>query len=416
MCGIKKEGQGRFGMDRSRIPNFFQRNKKEAGSLPYGETDALERLMAEAYGFFRQKEFRSMISRERKRTERTGKPFLLLFLDLTAALETLVDSHEHFSDRIAIHNLVQTLSEVTRDIDVRGWYEQGRVVGIVFTDTAAECAEAVLEKVKGHVLEILGEQRAARIAMSYYCFPQDCSDKEGRLEDGNGGKAIMRFYPDPQDGSVSRMVSLFFKRTLDVVGCIAGFILFLPIFIIVPILIKIDSKGPVFFRQERVGLKGRRFIFYKFRSMYVDGDDSIHRDYVRKLIKKQGDSLFEKQGDSVYKITDDPRVTPVGRFLRRTSLDELPQFVNVFLGNMSLVGPRPAIPYEIEDYEMWHRCRLLEVKPGITGIWQVEGRSRTTFDGMVRMDLQYGRRRNLLLDLKLIFRTPLALLSAKGAY
>ncbi len=206
------------------------------------------------------------------------------------------------------------------------------------------------------------------------------------------------------------MLSLAFKRTLDLAGALLGVLLFLPVFILVPILIKLDSSGPVFFRQERVGRNGRRFLLYKFRSMHVAIDDSIHRQYVKSLIKKQ----IQEQGDGVYKITDDPRVTRVGRFLRKTSLDELPQFFNVLLGDMSLVGPRPAIPYETAEYEVWHRRRLLEVKPGITGIWQVEGRSRTTFDGMVRMDLRYGRRWNLLMDLKLILRTPLALI--RGAY
>ena len=118
----------------------------------------------------------------------------------------------------------------------------------------------------------------------------------------------------------------------------------------------------------------------------------------------------------MFKITDDPRVTPVGRFLRRTSLDELPQFLNVLLGEMSLVGPRPPLPYEVEAYDVWHRRRLLEARPGITGLWQVNGRSRTKFDDMVRLDLQYARKQSLWLDLKILLRTPAAVVSGDGAY
>ncbi|MFP4163559.1 MAG: sugar transferase [Chitinispirillaceae bacterium] len=395
-------------MENGKIPGFFTRDGREALGR---ESQILERLMAEAYGFYRQKDFRSMIMRERKRTERSGKPFLLLLLDLTAALEHLQGAKQHISDRIAIHKVVETLSGVTRDIDIRGWYEQGRVVGIIFTETAASSKETVLDKVKGYVKGILGEQRMERVKFDCYCFPSDQDGPQQEKYPNDSGEST-RFYPEADSGSLSMQVSLFFKRVVDIAGSLAAFILFLPVFLIVPVLIRFDSRGPVFFRQERIGLNGKKFILYKFRSMRVDGDDSIHREYVRRLIQEGA----ETQQEGVYKITDDPRVTAVGRFLRRTSLDEMPQFINVLLGDMSLVGPRPAIPYEIEDYHIWHRRRLLETKPGITGIWQVEGRSRTTFDTMVRMDLRYGRTRNFLLDMKLILKTPVALVHARGAY
>jgi lipopolysaccharide/colanic/teichoic acid biosynthesis glycosyltransferase len=149
----------------------------------------------------------------------------------------------------------------------------------------------------------------------------------------------------------------------------------------------------------------------KFRSMHMDNDPGIHEEYVRKLIANE---VMDSGG--AYKIKDDPRVTPIGRFIRRTSLDELPQFVNVLTGEMSLVGPRPPISYEFETYALWHRRRVLEVKPGITGIWQVHGRSRTTFDEMVRMDLLYIRNQSIWLDLKILLKTPLAVISGAGAF
>jgi lipopolysaccharide/colanic/teichoic acid biosynthesis glycosyltransferase len=180
--------------------------------------------------------------------------------------------------------------------------------------------------------------------------------------------------------------------------------------------IKLTSKGPVFFRQQRLGQYGRGFTFLKFRSMHPDSDPSIHREYVKRFI---GNGAAEKpaaEPAATYKLTVDPRVTPIGRFLRRTSLDELPQFLNVLWGDMSLVGPRPPVPYEVECYSAWHRTRLLAAKPGITGLWQVAGRSRVKFDDMVRMDLRYATSWSLWLDLKILLQTPLAVFTANGAH
>jgi lipopolysaccharide/colanic/teichoic acid biosynthesis glycosyltransferase len=149
--------------------------------------------------------------------------------------------------------------------------------------------------------------------------------------------------------------------------------------------------------------------------MYSNNDPKIHQEYVSQLIKGQADQA--KSGQSgVYKLTNDPRVTPLGRFLRKTSLDELPQLFNVLSGEMSLVGPRPPVPYEFEQYDIWHRRRVVEVKPGITGLWQVMGRSKTTFDDMVRLDLKYVKIWSIWLDLKILLRTPMAVVSGEGAY
>jgi lipopolysaccharide/colanic/teichoic acid biosynthesis glycosyltransferase len=188
---------------------------------------------------------------------------------------------------------------------------------------------------------------------------------------------------------------------------------FAPIWAIIVVAIKLDSRGPALFRQERVGKNGRTFVFYKFRSMRVDCDDLIHREYVEALIRRGAPSA-EDGGKKYFKLRKDPRVTRVGRFLRRTSLDEVPQLLNVLRGEMSLVGPRPPLPWEVEKYEPWQRARLL-VLPGITGYWQVYGRSRVTFDEMVRMDLEYIRRASFWLDLKLLVLTVPAVLSAAGA-
>src|SRR5206468_2232530 len=145
-------------------------------------------------------------------------------------------------------------------------------------------------------------------------------------------------------------------------------------------------------RQQRIGQYGARFTFLKFRSMYSASDHTIHKEYTKTLISGSARLADrENQRQPVYKLTADPRITPVGRLLRRTSLDELPQLFNVLRGEMSLVGPRPPIQYEVDYYDIWHKQRLLAVKPGLTGLWQVEGRSRVSFDEMVRLDLKYAR-------------------------
>jgi lipopolysaccharide/colanic/teichoic acid biosynthesis glycosyltransferase len=182
------------------------------------------------------------------------------------------------------------------------------------------------------------------------------------------------------------------------------------------VAIKISSPGPVIFKQTRLGRRGSRFPFYKFRSMYVENDDRCHREFVSGLIEGKHELLNQGDRDQpVFKIKNDHRITPVGRIIRRLSIDELPQFFNVLKGEMSLVGPRPPIPYEVEKYKPWHLRRILEIKPGITGLWQVDGRSRTSFDEMVRLDLRYLMNWSFWLDIKILFKTIKAVLETKGA-
>jgi lipopolysaccharide/colanic/teichoic acid biosynthesis glycosyltransferase len=190
---------------------------------------------------------------------------------------------------------------------------------------------------------------------------------------------------------------------------LTGIVLFFPVSLIAVLFIKLTSPGPIIFKQKRVGLNGKLFEIYKFRTMYNDVEDTIHKKYVSELIK--GDCK-----DTTYKIVDDPRVTRVGRILRKLSLDEIPQFFNVVMGEMSLIGPRPPLQYEFENYQLWHQKRILAIKPGITGLWQVEGRSKTTFDDMVRMDLKYKKLCSLTLDSIILFKTIQVLFTMKGGY
>jgi exopolysaccharide biosynthesis polyprenyl glycosylphosphotransferase len=205
------------------------------------------------------------------------------------------------------------------------------------------------------------------------------------------------------------------KRWLDVIGAITGLMLFSPLLLLTAFLVKTTSRGPILFKQKRVGYRGESFTFLKFRTMYHNCENRIHQEYVKSLIQGKNGSINNGSEDQpVYKIKNDPRITPIGRFLRKMSLDELPQLWNVLTGEMSLVGPRPPIPYEVEEYQKWHRRRVLEAKPGITGLWQVSGRNKTTFDEMVRLDIQYTRRWSLALDVKILLKTIKVMLFPDG--
>jgi lipopolysaccharide/colanic/teichoic acid biosynthesis glycosyltransferase len=194
------------------------------------------------------------------------------------------------------------------------------------------------------------------------------------------------------------------KRVVDVLGSAFGLLLFSPVMAVIAAAIKLDSRGPVFFRQSRLGRSLEEFTVLKFRTMKFDSSPELHRAYIAKLAAGQADE------DDLKKLTNDPRVTRVGAFLRRTSLDELPQFVNVFLGHMSIVGPRPAVDYELEHYAERHFERFT-VKPGMTGLWQVSGRNRVGFKEMLDLDVDYARTSGPLVDLKILVKTPAAAVS-----
>jgi exopolysaccharide biosynthesis polyprenyl glycosylphosphotransferase len=210
-----------------------------------------------------------------------------------------------------------------------------------------------------------------------------------------------------------RVSSNICKRMIDVAVSSIALIVLVPLYLLAALLIKLDSTGPAVFRQKRVGKKGKEFTLYKLRSMRVNSDAQVHKDYMERLIRNGDNGL---RGDSgCYKLERDCRITRLGRFLRKTSMDELPQIVNVLKGEMSLVGPRPALPYEVEMYKSWHANRLL-IRPGITGLWQVSGRSEKNFDEMVELDIAYIKNWSLLLDLKILLKTVFVVIERQGAW
>ena len=203
------------------------------------------------------------------------------------------------------------------------------------------------------------------------------------------------------------------KRAFDLLATSLGGLLILPAMLVLALLVKLSSPGPVLYRQTRVGKNGLPFDFFKFRSMRAAKDDPVHRDYARGLVQNGGAAATDENGKKVYKLVDEARVTPIGRFLRRTSLDELPQLINVLRGEMSLVGPRPCLPFEYEVYRDWQKRRL-DVTPGMTGLWQVTGRSYVTFEDMVLLDLFYIANWSFPMDLKILLRTIPVVIFGKG--
>jgi lipopolysaccharide/colanic/teichoic acid biosynthesis glycosyltransferase len=351
--------------------------------------------------------FRRTIALERKRSERSRKPFILLLLEMG-------DRPSSKNGKI-LGTISSVLSASTRDTDVTGWYSDECVVGVMFTEIAAEDSDSIPGTIIARVTDTLRSnlslEQFSRVRISFHVFPEQWDHED---QDGTRNPTL---YPDLSQRDDDRKLFRVLKRVMDIVGSALAMVFLLPAFLAIASAVKATSKGPVFFRQRRIGQDGRSFVFLKFRSMHANNDAAIHKAYVQKLIAGKAEKQPSNgNAEGVYKLTHDPRVTKIGAFLRKTSLDELPQFINVLKGEMSLVGPRPPVPYEVEAYDIWHRRRLLEAKPGITGLWQVSGRSRVKFDDMVRLDLHYARTWSPWTDMKILWRTPGAVVLGSGAH
>ena len=212
-----------------------------------------------------------------------------------------------------------------------------------------------------------------------------------------------------RSGSFSTYLRMpLWKRCIDILGASFGLVAAAPLFLVISILIKIVSPGPIFFKQKRVGYRGEHFELYKFRTMHVDVDTSEHEKYLGKLIRGGKEGSISPD-TPMEKIDNKNQIIPFGKVLRKSCLDELPQLINVLLNEMSLIGPRPAIPYEVEQYSKWHLGRL-NCKPGLTGLWQVSGKNALSFNEMIDLDLHYICNTSILLDLKILLKTPVAIL------
>ena len=284
------------------------------------------------------------------------------------------------------------LPEIIRELEIQE---------VIITDN-----QIPSEKLFEAMMQIGRKQKVEfRLAPSLFNFlPQKTSVEQ------IGVLPMVRLFREPLSDA-----ERFVKRISDILISGVTLVLLAPVWFLIALFIKFDSHGAVLFKQERVGMDGRKFLCYKFRTMKADADESIHRQMYLKNIEGLREANAGNDENPVFgKVKNDARVTKAGKFLRRTSLDELPQFLNVLRGEMSVVGARPPIPYEVEEYDIWHRKRL-DMKPGITGLWQVSGRNRLTFDEMVKIDLYYIENWSLWLDLKIILLTLPAILRGDGA-
>jgi lipopolysaccharide/colanic/teichoic acid biosynthesis glycosyltransferase len=331
--------------------------------------------------------FVNQILREKRRLERTNSPFSLATFQGPADVIERFEQHER---------LITVLHGVKRSIDVVG-YVDDRSVAVLLLECDRQGAEKFVQKVRAH----LGVDQ---LDASVRTYPYDLLECIETATDTQVDPQLdTLIYVDPPFRSAgSRLI----KRAFDVLLSCVLVAATLPLWVVTALLVKISSPGAVIYKQQRVGKNGRSFVMYKFRSMYEGSDDNIHREYVAKLIrKKQDDAPDADAGSAWTKMHRDTRISPFGHLIRVTYIDELPQLINVIKGDLSLVGPRPPLAYEVARYEPWHLRRLFSVRPGLTGLWQVEAGHTTTFDDMVRIDLRYVENWSFLLDLKIVGKT-----------
>ena len=349
--------------------------------------------------------FKATVIRERKRMERSDLAIVLLLIG--------IENGKSSESSVVWDDISKALLAIKSDIDILGWFEQQAVIGLIVPDISpailATWCEQLEIRVRKELTERFDDKTASRLSIRLRVYPEPAPDGE---EESLSVDPFL--YPDLHGHKTGKGRYDLIKRALDISGSLTLLIALSPILILIAVLVKMTSRGPVLFRQVRIGQMMRPFKICKFRTMHAGSDHGIHHNYVSWFITS---SSKAKDSDKakVFKLTNDPRITPIGHWLRKTSLDELPQLWNVLVGEMSLVGPRPPLWYELRQYQPWHRHRVLEAKPGISGLWQVSGRSRTTFDDMVRLDLRYARTRSLWTDIKILLATPAAVISGKGA-
>ncbi len=329
-------------------------------------------------------EFRSLLLRERARTDRTGRAFSLVLLG---------PWHE-VPGGIPVHPLCRLMAKRMRATDEAGWFDKDRPA-VLLPETPAEGARAFARN-----LVEAAAPFCPHLPWELITYPEPSAEASGKGPDRPGQEAPSgRQHPsEVLLGAICAPLPAW-KRALDVVLSSLALAILSPLLLLTALFIKLVSPGPVFYRHERIGRLGRPFMMFKFRTMHVGSEKGGHRAYFSGLINGEAPMVKLEEGGR------DQRLIPLGRALRRSCVDELPNLFNVLRGEMSLVGPRPCLRYELEEYAGWHRGRL-DALPGMTGLWQVSGKNRTTFRQMVAYDIRYGRSQDLLSDLAIIARTP----------
>ena len=342
------------------------------------------------YGIYSPALVEKMLQYERSRADRDGGCFSMVLFRLQSL-------------DVRAEGLVDTLKNGTRLIDHIGWYEADTVC-VLLTGTRIRGAQLFLDKINAHIETQFSKGKRPDYRTELYSYPnhEGCGHPDGEGNEGSEElpdkiykQNELRIHEAIKCRISKRMPA--WKRGLDVVGSALGLFILAPLFVFIGLYIKLVSKGPVFFKQYRVGYRGCNFTFLKFRTMHSGNDEEYHNQHAHNFIT-HGDVPMDKLDDL------DPRIIPGGKLLRKSCIDELPQLWNVLMGDMSLVGPRPCIPYEAEEYLRWHAQRF-DIVPGITGLWQVSGKNKLTFQKMVSLDIAYSRKLSLWLDLKILLLT-----------
>lgn len=377
-----KKGLARHQLQRSSSPQ-----ESPAGNI-------LDHSISLKNNILLKSEFLECLRMEKRRVDRS-KESLSIVLFFLNPKNTLRHKKEHQGE---VLEFLKDLHKITRETDIKGWLSEN-TIGVLLPNTDKMGADFYVKK----IFQGNGQPQYSVKTGTYpdHIFQELLAEEKGEPN----------FFPLDLDDQLRPFeMQRAMKRIIDVLGSFVGLILLSPLMLFIALVVKANSSGPVIYKQTRLGRKGKRFIFYKIRSMYWKADEQSHRRYVSDLIQGRLEKVDQGGSAAFYKMQKDERITPVGKILRQLSLDELPQLYNVLKGDMSLVGPRPPLAYEVEKYQPWHLRRILEVKPGLTGLWQVNGRSTTTFNEMVRLDLRYVRNWSLWLDLKILMRTLKAVL------
>jgi len=346
-------------------------------------------------------EFASILHRERDRADRTGQEFSMAVFEVGNGKRKTQ----------AARNLVPILTHRVRSTDAIGWLANN-CIGTVLPHTSPECAWKFVANVRNAYNGSAPPECVVYVYPSSW-LPGDDGDpprdprslrrKPVPGETGDSGMQFSRVDATDRARPIEELEShaLFriplWKRAIDIVGSLVAILLLSPLLLVIALLIRIVSPGPVLFRQTRVGYIGRVFEMWKFRTMHLNADTTPHKYHLRELIQN------EKEMTKLDHVRD-PRIIPFGNLLRGTGIDELPQLINVLLGDMSLVGPRPCLSYEVNEYHPW-QMRRFDAVPGLTGLWQVSGKNRTTFKEMMRLDIYYARKRTFLLDVMIVLKT-----------
>jgi lipopolysaccharide/colanic/teichoic acid biosynthesis glycosyltransferase len=352
-----------------------------------------------------QERFSTVLAREIERTERTRQRFAYVIFTRSPSFSRLSRNGE----------LVDMLSSMIRMTDIIGHIDEHRIGSILF-NTDERGAVLFCEKIN----TVLRQNDLNPLTFSLRCYPDERNTPFGHIERDRAGASDEQM-GRPRDKKVlysseideSSLITGFrglplWKRTFDYCFALICLLLCSFPFLLIALGIKLSSSGPVFFKQVRVGFGGRPFTFWKFRTMTCNADNTNHQQYLKQLICEAKENDNECENKPMKKLENDPQIFPFGKFLRMTCLDELPQLFNILRGEMSFIGPRPALPYEVEEYESWYKKRF-RVLPGMTGLWQVSGKNKLSFKQMMRLDIQYTRKISPLLDFFIILLTPIAI-------